>query len=177
MTVTVRTTDPAHDLLRSEGNPLDAIFRPHSLAVIGATDRPGSVGRTLVENIRAGRVRRSVLSNQSPPKRSARHPRLSLAGRRARPGGTCRHRHAGRHRAASRPGMCRRRRPRRHHHLRRLQGNRRTWRAPGTRDSRRGAPRQDAHHRPQLPRCDESIRQAERNVRTRHGARTALWLS
>ena len=45
-------TDPAHDLFRSERNPLDAIFRPTSLAVIGATDRPGSVGRTVVENIR-----------------------------------------------------------------------------------------------------------------------------
>jgi acetyltransferase len=45
-------TDPAHDLLHSERNPLDAIFRPASLAVIGATDRAGSVGRTVVENIR-----------------------------------------------------------------------------------------------------------------------------
>jgi acetyltransferase len=52
MSTITRTTDPAHDLLRSEGNPLDAIFRPASLAVIGATDRPGSVGRTVVENIR-----------------------------------------------------------------------------------------------------------------------------
>jgi acetyltransferase len=46
-----RITEPAHDLLRSERNPLDSIFRPASLAVIGATDRDGSVGRTLVENI------------------------------------------------------------------------------------------------------------------------------
>jgi acetyltransferase len=45
-------TDPSQDLLRSEHNPLDAIFRPASLAVIGATDRVGSVGRTIVENIR-----------------------------------------------------------------------------------------------------------------------------
>jgi acetyltransferase len=52
MSTIARTTDPAHDLLRSERNPLDAIFRPASLAIIGATDRPGSVGRTVVENIR-----------------------------------------------------------------------------------------------------------------------------
>lgn len=37
--------DKAHDVLRTEGHPLDAIFAPHSVAVIGATDRPGSVGR------------------------------------------------------------------------------------------------------------------------------------
>jgi acetyltransferase len=44
-------TEPAHDLLRSDRNPLDSIFRPSSVAVIGATDRVGSVGRTLVDNI------------------------------------------------------------------------------------------------------------------------------
>jgi acetyltransferase len=52
MSTLPRTTDPAHDLLRSEGNPLDAIFRPRSVALVGATGRPGSVGRTVVENIR-----------------------------------------------------------------------------------------------------------------------------
>ena len=40
--------DKAHDVLRSEGHPLDAIFIPHSVAVIGATDRPGSVGRAVL---------------------------------------------------------------------------------------------------------------------------------
>jgi acetyltransferase len=43
--------EPAHDILRSERQPLDFIFRPRSVAVIGATDRPGSVGRTVVENL------------------------------------------------------------------------------------------------------------------------------
>jgi acetyltransferase len=42
------TQDKAHDVLRSEGHPLDAIFTPHSVAVIGATDRPGSVGRAVL---------------------------------------------------------------------------------------------------------------------------------
>jgi acetyltransferase len=55
MTVTLPPAlEPAHDLLRAEGNPLDAIFRPKSLAIIGATDRQGSVGRTVVENIKNG---------------------------------------------------------------------------------------------------------------------------
>src|SRR6266550_9151599 len=42
------TQDRAHDVLRSEPHPLDAIFAPHSVAVIGATDRPGSVGRAVL---------------------------------------------------------------------------------------------------------------------------------
>src|SRR5579863_10015661 len=40
--------DRAHDVLHAESHPLDAIFSPHSVAVIGATDRPGSVGRAVV---------------------------------------------------------------------------------------------------------------------------------
>src|SRR5436853_4005566 len=43
-----QTHDRAHDVLRSEGHPLDAIFAPHSVAVIGASDRAGSVGRAVL---------------------------------------------------------------------------------------------------------------------------------
>jgi acetyltransferase len=43
--------DPAHDLLRSERHPLDDIFNPSSVAVIGATDREGSVGRSVLWNM------------------------------------------------------------------------------------------------------------------------------
>jgi acetyltransferase len=32
---------------------LDAVFRPRSVAVIGASERPGSIGRALVENVAA----------------------------------------------------------------------------------------------------------------------------
>ena len=46
--------DPSHDVLRGEPNPLDVIFRPKSIAVIGATEREGSVGRTVVENLVKG---------------------------------------------------------------------------------------------------------------------------
>jgi len=45
------TTDTAHDVLRSEGRPLDAIFAPRSVAVVGATEKPGSVGRTILWNL------------------------------------------------------------------------------------------------------------------------------
>ena len=43
--------DPAHDVLRSGRRPLDAIFAPHNVAVIGATEEIKSVGRTLVRNL------------------------------------------------------------------------------------------------------------------------------
>ena len=50
------TRDPSHDVLRStERHELDAIFKPDTIAVIGATDREGSVGRAVVENLAAAR--------------------------------------------------------------------------------------------------------------------------
>ncbi len=45
------TADPAHDVLGYERQSLEAIFRPENVAVIGATERPGSVGRTLMWNL------------------------------------------------------------------------------------------------------------------------------
>src|SRR6202142_1592431 len=42
------TQDKAQDVFRTEGHPLDAIFKPQSVAVIGASDRPGSVGRAVL---------------------------------------------------------------------------------------------------------------------------------
>ncbi len=44
-------TDPAYDILRSERQPLSFIFKPETVAVVGATDKPGSVGRTLLWNL------------------------------------------------------------------------------------------------------------------------------
>jgi len=44
--------DSAHDGFDPHGRPLDAIFQPRSIAVIGATDREGSVARTVIENLR-----------------------------------------------------------------------------------------------------------------------------
>jgi acetyltransferase len=45
------TADPAHDVLGYERQPLDAIFRPETVAVIGATEKAGSVGRTVMRNL------------------------------------------------------------------------------------------------------------------------------
>src|SRR5215210_366063 len=43
--------DPAHDVLGYERQSLDAIFKPVAVAVIGATDKAGSVGRTVIRNL------------------------------------------------------------------------------------------------------------------------------
>ena len=45
------TGDPAHDVLKYERQPMDVIFRPETVAVIGATDTVGSVGRTVLSNL------------------------------------------------------------------------------------------------------------------------------
>ena len=46
--------DYAHDVLRAHRHPLDSIFSPKTVAVIGATENPGSVGRTLFQNLGRG---------------------------------------------------------------------------------------------------------------------------
>lgn len=44
-------TDPAYDILRSERQTLEAFFAPKSIAVIGASETPGSIGKTLLHNL------------------------------------------------------------------------------------------------------------------------------
>jgi acetyltransferase len=41
----------AHDIFRRGRHPLDPFFTPRSVAVIGATETPGSVGRTVLANL------------------------------------------------------------------------------------------------------------------------------
>ncbi len=43
--------DTTHDILRYQRQSLEAIFQPTSIAVIGATERPGSVGRAVMANL------------------------------------------------------------------------------------------------------------------------------
>jgi acetyltransferase len=45
------TFDPSHDVLHYESQALDSIFSPKNVAVIGATESPNTVGRTLVWNL------------------------------------------------------------------------------------------------------------------------------
>jgi len=46
--------DPSHDLVAARARPLSALFHPHSVAVVGASERPGSVGETLLRNMQQG---------------------------------------------------------------------------------------------------------------------------
>lgn len=43
--------DPSHDVYRYTNNPLASIFSPKNVAVIGATEKEGSVGRTILWNL------------------------------------------------------------------------------------------------------------------------------
>jgi acetyltransferase len=47
----MRGLERAHDIFRQTYHPLDVFFSPGSVAVIGATDSAGSVGRTLLWNL------------------------------------------------------------------------------------------------------------------------------
>jgi len=43
--------DPSSDVYRSESHPLDPLFAPRSVAIVGATERMGSVGRSVLWNL------------------------------------------------------------------------------------------------------------------------------
>ncbi|MBM3748707.1 MAG: acetyl CoA synthetase subunit alpha, partial [Acidobacteria bacterium] len=43
--------DSAHDIIRPREHPLDPFFEPETVAVIGATENPGTVGRTVLWNL------------------------------------------------------------------------------------------------------------------------------
>jgi acetyltransferase len=45
------TRSTAHNVLRYTGNPLDIMFAPRNVAVIGATEQEGKIGRIVVENL------------------------------------------------------------------------------------------------------------------------------
>ncbi|HVM31528.1 MAG TPA: CoA-binding protein, partial [bacterium] len=81
--------DPSQDFLRTQSDPLQAFFRPKNVAVVGATEKEGTVGRTLFKNLLAtpfgGTVfpvnpgRSSVLGVKAYPKLSAIPDPLDLA--------------------------------------------------------------------------------------------------
>jgi acetyltransferase len=47
-------TDPSQNFIARYPQPLDAVFLPRNVAVIGAKDTPGSVGATIMQNLIAG---------------------------------------------------------------------------------------------------------------------------
>ncbi len=64
------------------GNPLDAFFRPRSVAVIGATEKAGSVGRTVALEPDQQPVRRHGLPGQPEALQRARRSRPTRPDRR-----------------------------------------------------------------------------------------------
>ncbi|MDY6783858.1 MAG: bifunctional acetate--CoA ligase family protein/GNAT family N-acetyltransferase [Cyanobacteriota bacterium] len=50
-TASLQLSDPAHNVLGYEKQPLDVFFAPTNVAVIGASEKVGSVGRTLLWNL------------------------------------------------------------------------------------------------------------------------------
>ena len=51
---TIKQPEPSHDILRRTSvHPLTSVFAPKSVALIGATETPSSVGRTILENLTA----------------------------------------------------------------------------------------------------------------------------
>lgn len=82
-------TSPAHDILKVERRSLRPIFAPRSVAVVGATEKEGSVGRTilwnLISNPFGGTVfpinpsRRSVLGVKAYPRLAAVPDPVDLA--------------------------------------------------------------------------------------------------
>ena len=49
--VPISNVSPANDVLRADRHPLDPIFKPSSVALVGASERAGSVGRTVLWNL------------------------------------------------------------------------------------------------------------------------------
>ena len=65
-----QTLNAVEKLTLRERYSLDAMFDPSSVAVIGATSRPGTVGRTVLENLLRGGSRRKVYAV------NAKHPEV-----------------------------------------------------------------------------------------------------
>ncbi len=68
-TTTQARVEPAHDILRQGRHPLDPLFSPKVVAVIGATENKNSVGRTVFQNLGRGGFEGTVYPVN--PKRSS----------------------------------------------------------------------------------------------------------
>lgn len=84
-----RSAQGAQDILHTRGHPLDSIFAPRTVAVVGATENPASVGRTVFQNLGRGGFqgvvypvnpkRPSVLAVKAYPTLAAVPEKLDLA--------------------------------------------------------------------------------------------------
>ena len=148
-----KSADPAHDVLGYEPQRLDAIFRPETVAVIGATERPGSVGRTIMWNLVSSPFGGTVFPVNSHRPERTRHKGLPFGLRGASQGGPRGHRGPRARGARDHPRVRGGWGRGRHHHLGWFQGDGpRGCRAGGT-GPRGGQAGQDADRRPQLPRA------------------------
>ena len=168
----------AHDVFRRARHPLDPFFKPRSVAVIGATETPGSVGRTVLANLVAtpfgGAVypvnprRDTVLGLKSYPAVGDVPGPVDLAVV-VTP-------------AATVPEIIRRVRRRGRPRARSIisAGFRETGpagRGAGGARVRGGAPGRHAHHRPELPGRHEPDERPQRHLRRRHRPARAAWRS
>ena len=140
-------SDRSSDVLGYERNPLESFFSPSSVAVIGATEKEGSVGRTVFWNLISSPFGGTVYPvNQK---------RASILGVRAYPNlaalpeapGARRHRDARRDDPRHHRGVRGRGRQVRGHHLRRVQGGRSRRGGAGAPDPRDGTRQPDADRR------------------------------
>ena len=149
---------------------LHSFFNPVSVAVIGATDREGSVGRTVLANLVRGSYHgrvfavnprhSEILGIKCYPNVSALPAAVDLAVI-VTPAPTV---------PGVDPGMCRGGRALGNRDLRRIQGARRGGSRTRAADSGEQLRRRaDARHRPELPRHHESTGGPERHLRARHG--------
>ena len=156
---TTSASTPAAAAVRGDDrHPLDAIFHPTSIAVIGATEKPGSVGRTILWNLLSspfgGTVypvnptRPAILGVKAYPSVAAIGEPVDLAVI-VTPAKT----------APQLVGGVRRGRDQgRDHHQRRVQGGRRRGRGARAAGARGRAPVRHPRRRPELPRRHEPDR-------------------
>lgn len=55
-----KSIERAHDLLRGHRSPIDVFVRPSHVAIVGATEKPNTVGRALVGNLLGSEFRNKV---------------------------------------------------------------------------------------------------------------------
>ena len=161
--------DKASDVLRASRHPLDPFFRPQSVAVIGATEKAGSVGRTVLWNLISSPFGGTVCPIN--PKRPASWASRPIrASRRRASRSTWR---SSSRRAESAPGLVRECGEAGVKGVIIISAGFKEIGPEGAALERRSWPRRARRgirdHRPQLPRGHEPGRRPERHVRGRHG--------
>ena len=109
--------DPAHDVLHYGRQALDSIFAPKSVAVIGATETVGSVGRTIVWNLISSSFGGTIYPVILKALKHSRHQGLSHPFRCSRSCGFDRCGHTGSLHSGHHQGLGRSGHQKRHHYF------------------------------------------------------------